>query len=123
MATAARAQNGNTATLMREADSLFKAGRYDSALVRYEAVMRRDSTQSRAVFQVAVLRSWNNDLTTAAKLHWRYVLLEPRDREGRVAYARVLSWSGRFAAAIANYDTVLTREPDYRDAEIGRAHV
>lgn len=120
--TAAAAQGGTSvAALMREADSLFTAGRYDSALVRYESILRRDSTVSRAVFQVAVLRSWNNELVLATKLHWRYVLLEPRDLEGRVAYARVLSWAGRFDAAIANFDTVLARETDYRDAALGRA--
>ena len=71
----AHAQGGTAEALLREADSLFKAGRYDVALARYESVLRRDSTQSRAVFQVAVLRSWNNELVLAAKLHWRYVQL------------------------------------------------
>ena len=107
--------------LLREADSLFRASALDSALVRYEAVLRGDSANSRAVFQVAVLRSWRNELPLAIQLHRKYVALEPRDLEGRVALARVMAWAGRFTESIAHYDTVLAREADYRDAALGRA--
>jgi tetratricopeptide (TPR) repeat protein len=49
------------------------------------------------------------------------VRLEPQDLEGRVGLGRVYSWSGKFATAIATFDTVLTREADYRDAALARA--
>lgn len=117
------AQSGpqTAAAIVRRADSLFKAGANDAALSAYESALKADSMNSRAVFQVAVLRSWKGELNAALALHWQYVLLEPRDLEGRVAYARVLAWAGRFAASVANYDTVLSREADYRDAALGRA--
>ncbi|HKS05450.1 MAG TPA: tetratricopeptide repeat protein [Gemmatimonadaceae bacterium] len=107
--------------LIEQGDSLFRASQLDGALARYEAALRADSTASRAVFQIAVLRSWRNELPLAIRLHRRYIELEPRDLEGRVALARALSWAADYAASIAHYDTVLSREADYRDAALGRA--
>lgn len=107
--------------LIREADSLFNADNYGAALARYEAAMRADSTASRAVYRVAVLRSWRDELDIAIALHRRYVELEPRDDDGRVGLARVLSWAGQYAASVALYDTVIGRNAGHRDAVMGRA--
>lgn len=105
---------------LSRADSLFRAGAHDAARVAYEEVLREAPNNSRAVFQLAILASWRNALDSALVLHRRYLVLEPSDLEGRVALARTMARMGDFRASVAQYDTVLAREADYRDAALGR---
>lgn len=117
-----RAQAVTSAAALARADSAWAAGRHDDARAAYAVVVAADSTaSSRAVYRLAVLRSWENRLTEAIALHRLYVRLEPRDLEGRVGLARVYAWASRFATSVATYDSVLSVEPDYRDAALGRA--
>lgn len=109
------------AALLARGDSAWEAGR-EGAFPFYREVVRRDSSaSSRALYRLATLRAWRNELADAVALHARYVREEPRDLEGRVALGRVQAWASRFAASIATYDAVLRDEPDYRDAALGRA--
>ncbi|MEO8910437.1 MAG: tetratricopeptide repeat protein [Gemmatimonadaceae bacterium] len=107
--------------LVRRADSAWDAGGYDVATNLYEAVVARDASNSRAVFRLATLLSWNNRLDDGVTLFRRYVALEPRDTEGRLALARTLAWGGHYPAALAIYDSVITQDKTYRDAVLGRA--
>jgi tetratricopeptide (TPR) repeat protein len=110
------------ATVVARGDAAWDAKRYPEALAAYDSVVRADSAaSSRAVYRLAVLRSWNNELREAIALHRLYVRLEPRDLEGLVGLARVYAWDSRFATSVATYDSVLAREADYRDAAFGRA--
>ncbi len=112
--------NRQKATLAR-ADSAWEAGAYLLATDLYEAIVARDASPSRAVFRLATLRSWDNRLDEGIALFRRYVALEPRDTEGRLALARAIAWSGHYSSAIAIYDSVITRDATYRDAVLGRA--
>jgi tetratricopeptide (TPR) repeat protein len=107
--------------LVVRADSAWTAESYALAASLYDEVVARDSSNSRAVFRLATLRSWDNQFDEGIRLFRRYIALEPRDTEGRMSLARVVAWSGQYAAAIAIYDSVLTASPDYRDAVLGRA--
>lgn len=103
-------------------DAAWDAGRRDEALARYrEAVLADSVSSSRAVFRLASLHTERDQLDEAIRWHRQYVRLEPRDDEGRVALARVLSWAGRYDEAIATYDSVLARDATWRDAALGRA--
>lgn len=122
----AAAQGGSTiaapAAVLAAGDSAWAAGQHDAARAAYAQVVAADSTaSSRAVYRLAVLRSWENRLSEAITLHRLYVRLEPRDLEGRVGLARVYAWASRFETSVATYDSVLAAEPDYRDAALGRA--
>jgi tetratricopeptide (TPR) repeat protein len=107
--------------LLVRADSAWAAGSYGTAALFYQAAVGRDSSNSLAVFRLATLRSWSNQLDEGIRLYRRYVALEPRDIEGRLSLARAIAWSGQYASAIAAYDSVLSQNPTQRDAVLGRA--
>ena len=107
---------------LAQAESAWRAGEYVAAQSLYEQIVEGNpSAPSVAVFRLATLRSWDNQLDEGVALFRRYVALEPRDTEGRLALSRALAWDGRYSAAIAIYDSVIARDPTYRDAVLGRA--
>lgn len=107
--------------LLARADSAWAAGAYVLATDSYEAVVTRDSSNSHAIFRLATLRAWDNRSEEGVRLFRRYVALEPRDTEGRLALARALAWGGKYSSALAIYDSVITQDQTYRDAILGRA--
>jgi tetratricopeptide (TPR) repeat protein len=113
--------NVSERALLVRADSAWAAEAYGTAALLYQAAVARDSSNSRAVFRLATLRSWSNQLDEGIKLYRRYVALEPRDVEGRLALARAIAWSGKYASAIAVYDSVLSQNGAQRGAVLGRA--
>ena len=118
----ARAQGGQPlAGLMESADRAWAAQDFDGAFVAYAEVVRRDSTAARAVFRLATLLSWRNELERSIRLFREYVRLEPNDDDGRVAIARTLAWRQRYEESLATYDSVLDRNPGHRDAALGAA--
>lgn len=108
-------------TLLNRADSAWKAESYVLAASLYSAAVARDSSNSLAVFRLATLRSWDNDLQDGIHLYRRYVALEPGDVDGRLSLARAIAWSAQYQSAIAIYDSVLAGNPSNRDALLGRA--
>src|SRR4029077_2878923 len=80
------------AELLASAGSAWGARRFDAAFTRYGAVLQRDSTSVRAVFRVATLLAWRNDLDRSASLFRLYLRLAPGDDDGRIALARTLAW-------------------------------
>jgi Flp pilus assembly protein TadD len=113
--------NVSERALVVRADSAWAAESYGTAALLYQAAVARDSSNSRAVFRLATLRSWSNQLDEGIRLYRRYVALEPRDLEGRLSLARAIAWSGQYASAIAVYDSVLAQNGTQRDAVLGRA--
>ena len=106
---------------LARADSAWRAGSYPLATALFEAVLASDSSISVAVFRVATLHAWSNRLDDAERMFRRYVALEPRDTEGRLALARALAWGAKYPAAVAIYDSVIAQDSTYRDAVVGRA--
>ncbi|MGE0441694.1 MAG: tetratricopeptide repeat protein [Gemmatimonadales bacterium] len=105
-----------------EGDAAWKSGRFPDAKAAYQAALAIDSMgSSRAVYRLAVLRSWDGDLTRAIPLFQRYTVLEPRDEEGRIALAKAFAWNGETALSVAVYDSILGRDRTYRDAALGAA--
>ncbi len=107
--------------ILSRADSAWSVGDYPLATNLYTVAIDRDSSSSRAVFRLATLHAWDNDLGTAEHLFRRYVYLEPQDTEGRLALARALAWAANYSSAIAIYDSVIAVDKTYRDAVVGRA--
>jgi tetratricopeptide (TPR) repeat protein len=110
------------AAAIKEADAAWTAGQFPSAKAAYTRALALDSSAStRAVYRLAVLHSWDGNLRGAIPLFARYVLLEPRDEEGRIALAKAYAWSGATERAVAVYDSILGRDATYRDAALGAA--
>jgi tetratricopeptide (TPR) repeat protein len=109
------------ATLLARGDSAWQAGREGAFPFYHEAVRRDTAASTRALFRLATLHAWRNELAQSIALHERYVREEPADGEGRLALARVQAWASRFAASLATYDDLLARIPDHREAALGRA--
>jgi tetratricopeptide (TPR) repeat protein len=107
---------------LARAQSAYDAGDYPAAGALFDAIVAQDpSPASIAVFRLATLRSWDNQFDEAIALYRRYIVLEPRDAEGRLALARTLAWQGQYASAIATYDSLIASNQRSRDAVIGRA--
>jgi tetratricopeptide (TPR) repeat protein len=104
--------------LLAAADQAWSAARYDDALRGYSEVLRRDSTSARAVFRVATLFAWRNDLDHSIALFRKYSTLAPSDADGRVGLARALAWRGDLSQAQAICDSVLAGNPDNREAAL-----
>jgi tetratricopeptide (TPR) repeat protein len=104
--------------ILASADQAWTAGRYDDALVGYQAVLGRDSTSARAVFRVATLLAWRNDLERSVSLFRLYARLAPGDEDGLIGLARSLAWRGDYAQAIALCDSVVAANPRQREAAL-----
>jgi len=104
-----------------DAEAAFKRGDYRAARAAYERVLAGDSTHVRALYQLAILDSWDGKLVRSLDRFARLRRLAPHDGDIMVAQARVLAWANRTAAAGALYDSVLARAPDRTDALAGRA--
>lgn len=116
------AQPARQEDALARANSAYEAGAYPLAGELYEGIVTQDpSPASIAVFRLATLRSWDNQLDEAVALYRRYIVQEPRDAEGRLALARTLAWQGHYASAIATYDSLIASNQRSRDAVIGRA--
>lgn len=107
---------------IRIADSAWSGRRFVEAKASYQRALVIDSVaSSRAVYRMATLRSWDGELEGAIALFARYVRLEPRDEEGRIALARTYAWAGETSNSVAVYDAILSRDSTYRDAALGAA--
>lgn len=103
------------------AEEAFRRGDQRAARAGYEAVLRQDSSNVRALYRLAVLDSWDGRLQRSLDRFSRLRRLEPADPDIMVANARVLAWAGKTGAAEALYDSVLVVTPDQSDALAGRA--
>lgn len=104
--------------LLAAADEAWRAGKLDEAFARYQAVLRSDSTAARAVFRVATMLAWRNDLGRSESMFRLYLRLAPGDDDGRIGLARTLAWAGRYEQAVALCDSVLAANPKQRDAAL-----
>src|SRR5437763_107671 len=109
------------AAQLPDAEAAFQRGDYRAARAAYERVLAADSSNVRALYQLAILDSWDGKLGRSLERFARLRRLAPRDDDITVAHARVLAWADRTAAAGALYDSVLARAPDGTDGLAGRA--
>ncbi len=112
---------GPLAAQVRDGDAAFARGDARAARAAYERALKADSTNFRALYQLAILDSWDGNLDRALARFVRLRRLQPADVDVMVAQAQVLAWADRTAAATALYDSVLARSPERTDALAGRA--
>ncbi|MDP3910099.1 MAG: tetratricopeptide repeat protein [Gemmatimonadales bacterium] len=104
-----------------QAEAAFERGDHRAARAGYEAVLRQDSSNVRALYRLAVLDSWEGHLERSLARFVRLRRQEPHDLDIMVAHARVLAWAGDNRASERLHDSVLAREPRRRDALAGKA--
>jgi tetratricopeptide (TPR) repeat protein len=121
LALAAVLLTGSLAAQVRDADAAFARGDYPAARAAYERALKADSNNVRALYQIAILDSWDGRLGRSLERFARLRRLQPRDADIMVAEARVLAWADRTAVSSALYDSVLARSPERTDALAGRA--
>jgi Tfp pilus assembly protein PilF len=109
------------AVQLPEAEAAFRRGDQRAARAGYEAVLRQDSSNVRALYRLAVLDSWDGKLQRSLDRFVRLRRLEPADPDIMVAQARVLAWADQTGAAEQLYDSILTVAPTRSDALAGRA--
>ena len=113
---------GDWDAVLERADQAWQAEEYPAATVLYQVIVASDPpVPSVAIFRLATLRAWDNRFDEAVALYRRYMAMEPRDDDGRLALSRALAWKGDYSAALAIYDSVLVTNPANRDAVVGRA--
>lgn len=112
---------GSLAAQVREGDAAFARGDYRAARAAYERALKTDSSNVRALYQVAILDSWDGQLDRSLQRFARLRRFQPGDADFMVAEARVLAWADRTEASTALYDSVLARPPERTDALAGRA--
>jgi tetratricopeptide (TPR) repeat protein len=103
------------------ADSAFARGEYARARQLYESALARDSLDPRALYQLAVLDSWDGRLDRSLARLATLRRVKPADPDVMAEQAKVLSWANRLRRSAALYDSVLTISPDRLDALVGRA--
>src|SRR5256885_5562286 len=109
------------AAQLPEAEAAFQRGDYDAARVGYERVLARDSTNVRALYQLALLGSWDGKLGRSLERFARLRRLAPRDDDITEAPARALAWADPTASAAAPSDPALSRAADRSGAPTARA--
>jgi tetratricopeptide (TPR) repeat protein len=109
------------AAQQREADDAWAQGRYEAAKRGYAQVLKQNPHSARANLRLGILVSWDGKLDSSLVLISRARAADPLDVEAALTHARVRAWNKQYTAALATYDTVLSRHPDLRDAELGRA--
>jgi tetratricopeptide (TPR) repeat protein len=104
-----------------EADAAWKQSDYSSARHGYEQVLTNDPHAVLANLRLGILLAWDGRLDSALVLIARARSGHSQDTEMALIHARVRSWNKEQEAALAIYDSVLARQPELRDARIGRA--
>jgi tetratricopeptide (TPR) repeat protein len=103
------------------AEEAWTAGRLEVAERLYGERLARDSSDTRALHRVALIRAWGERYDEALALFDRLLRIDPRNREARVDRTRVLAWRGDPAGAVRELDALLAADPGFLPALEARA--
>ena len=103
------------------ADQAWTTGRYEAARAGYERTLRQNPNSTRANLRLGILLSWDGKLDSALVLIARARATDRHDAEMGLVHARVRAWDRQYSAALALYDSLLSRRPGLREAQLGRA--
>jgi tetratricopeptide (TPR) repeat protein len=121
LALALLAAPGLLTAQLPDADAAFRRGDYVAARTAYERVLSTDSLNLRALYRLAILDSWDRNLSRSLARFNRLRRLDPKDQDVMVSQAQVLAWAGKVRASVVLLDSVLARSPTRADALAGRA--
>ncbi len=114
----ARAQQAATAMTDRvlevRGDSLWQSDRLGS-LPYYQELVRRDTSNARAVMRLATLLSYQHDYDESLRLFKRYAVLAPADPDGPAGTIRVSRWRA-FDQPSLEPSAIYTTDSDHNTA-------
>ncbi len=103
------------------ADAAFDQGHTALAIREYQAVLRQDPSNTRALFRLGQLHKAQPE--TALAYFERYARGEPADAWGHMAVGDTLAALKRVDEALAAYDRAARLRPRERDVAVGRARI
>lgn len=96
-------------------------GKTERAERLYSALLAADSSDTRALHRLALIRAWEEDYRESLRLFDRLLDLEPGNVDARVDRARVLAWRGDLERALEELDGILREHPEHARAVEARA--
>ncbi len=109
----------------KEGDRLFALGKFEEAKAAYLplAPFFKEDFEFNKRLGYCLSNSPKKEMDKAALYYGRAHALNPKNREVEIEWARTLSWSGQYSAAITAWQRIVAREPANRDAllELARA--
>ncbi|MFL5540352.1 MAG: tetratricopeptide repeat protein, partial [Longimicrobiaceae bacterium] len=119
---AARLDPGDLETQVDRARVQANRGDPAGAATALEPLITANPAYLPALQARAQFLSWAGDYDASLRTYGRVLEIAPGRSVG-LERARVLSWASRFGAARAAYDSILRRNPNDRDALLGKAQV
>lgn len=104
------------ATAQDPADRAWEDRDLDRAGQLYADRLAEDSTDTQALYRLALIRGWGEAYDESLALFDRLLRLAPQNLDARVARARVLAWKGELDRTIEDLRALLDANPSYRPA-------
>jgi cytochrome c-type biogenesis protein CcmH/NrfG len=116
-----QANPANVHALVRSAQLLSWAKRYDEAVARYDAALKIEPSNTIAVMERAKILSWIRRYDDSVAGYREMLRIEPGNHEAQLGLARTLSWSNDLNSARREFELLLAKNPNDTDALIGVA--
>jgi len=100
------------ADLVRAADAAFDRGEYRQARALYEEAVQRGAEGVHALRRLALLESWDGDLSASIACYRQALAQAPGDLDLSLELAKVLSWKNELGEAIRLYEALRATYPD-----------
>jgi len=100
------------AALMREANALFRAGRFEDARFALQRVLERNPRHAQALYTLGGIALNDGDLGSALGLVRMAIEADPTNAEFHVSLATVFRAVGQFDDAIRSFETATRLRPD-----------
>lgn len=97
----------------QSADQAWESGDLERARELYAERVAADSTDTLALFRLALLHGWNQEYRESIALFDKLIAVAPDNLDARIARARVFAWQDDLDGAVRALDDVVAEHPDY----------
>lgn len=104
---------GPAAGAAQSAEQAWDAGDMDRARELYAQRLAEDSTDTRALFRMALLRGWSQEYQQSIALFDKLIAIAPENLDARIARARVFAWQDDLAGAVNALEAVIEQDPEH----------
>ena len=95
------------------ANQAWEAGNLDRARELYAERLAQDSTDTQALYRLALLRGWNQEYGESIALFNELIERSPANLEARISRARVFAWQDDLGRATRDLAELVEEHPDY----------
>ena len=103
---------GNLFAQLKKANQYFKLEQYQNAIINYEKVLKKDSSNKQAVQNIAFSYRKLKDYNNAEKYYALATELNPKESSNYLYYGQALKNNNKIAAAKTQFEQFVEREPD-----------